>query len=132
MTDFLDEKRSEIAARIKELRPHVAEYERLEAAVAALDGLPPTAPAARRPAQRATTRRVAAAPSKTGRPRGRPKGSGTRGKEALGLVRANPGITIADLAKEMGIKQNYLYRVLPALVEENLVVKDGRGWHARA
>jgi sugar-specific transcriptional regulator TrmB len=28
----------------------------------------------------------------------------------------------------MGIKQNYLYRVLPSLAEEGLVIKDGRGW----
>ena len=27
-----------------------------------------------------------------------------------------------------GIKQNYLYRVLPGLAEDGLVVKDGRGW----
>jgi hypothetical protein len=29
----------------------------------------------------------------------------------------------------MGIKQNYLYRVLPGLEQENKVKKDGRGWH---
>jgi hypothetical protein len=45
--------------------------------------------------------------------RGRPKGSGTRGNEALALVKAKPGITIPEIAEEMGIKQNYLYRVLP-------------------
>jgi hypothetical protein len=28
----------------------------------------------------------------------------------------------------MGIKQNYLYRVLPGLAQDGLVVKDGRGW----
>jgi len=32
----------------------------------------------------------------------------------------------------MGIKQNYLYRVLPGLAEEGKVVKDGRGWHPKA
>jgi hypothetical protein len=29
----------------------------------------------------------------------------------------------------MGIKQNYLYRVLPGLQQEGLVSKQGRGWH---
>ena len=29
----------------------------------------------------------------------------------------------------MGIKQNYLYRVMPTLAEEGQVVKSGRGWH---
>jgi hypothetical protein len=28
----------------------------------------------------------------------------------------------------MGIKQNYLYRVLPGLAGDGLVVKGGRGW----
>jgi hypothetical protein len=132
--DFLDEKRHEIGARLKELRPLVDEYGRLEAAAAALDGVPATglmqaAPATRRaPAHaRAATRKRGAMHS--GR-RGRPKGSGTRGAEALALVKANPGITIPEIAAKMGIKQNYLYRVLPGLAEDGLVVKDGRGWKA--
>jgi hypothetical protein len=29
----------------------------------------------------------------------------------------------------MGIKQNYLYRVLPGLEQEKKVRKDGRGWY---
>ena len=47
MTDFLDEKRFEIAARLSELEPLVEEYERLSAAAAALGGIggPSTAPA---------------------------------------------------------------------------------------
>jgi hypothetical protein len=38
--DFLDEKRNEIGVRLKELGPLVDEYRRLEAAAAALDGVP--------------------------------------------------------------------------------------------
>jgi hypothetical protein len=131
--DFLDEKRDEIGARLKELRPLIDEYQRLEAAVAALDGVSATAvtsTAPSRPARR-TPARAPAATRKRGVShgrRGRPKGSGTRGAEALALVKANPGITIPDIAEKMAIKQNYLYRVLPGLVEDGLVVKDGRGW----
>src|SRR3954452_8222019 len=100
MADFLDEKRKEIRARLQELKPLVDEYHRLEAAVQALDGVKTStsAPPARR--SRSTSTRSAAG---TGR-RGRPRGSGTRGKQALDLVRANPGITIPDLADKMGIK----------------------------
>jgi hypothetical protein len=29
----------------------------------------------------------------------------------------------------MGIKQNYLYRVMPALEKGGRVKKKGRGWH---
>jgi hypothetical protein len=127
MADFLDEKKREIAARLNELRPLVEEYQRLEAAQRALEGVGTTAPATRR----APTRRRSGGSSGstgTGR-RGRPRGTGTRAKQALELVQANPGITIPDLAEQMGIKQNYLYRVLPGLEQDGLVRKEGRGWH---
>jgi len=134
MADFLDEKRTEIGARLTELKPLVDEYNRLQAAAAALDGVPANAAASG--TSRRAGARGSAAPSRrratgTGRRRGRPKGSGTRGNEALKLVRANPGITIPELAEKMGIKQNYLYRVLPGLAQDGLVHKDGRGWHPK-
>ena len=120
MADFLDEKRREIDARLQELRPLVDEYNRLEKAAAALAGVgnggaTPGARAARRrdPAPR----------------RGRPRGSGNRAKQALELVRARPGITIRELADAMGIKANYLYRVMPTLETEGKVEKRDKGWH---
>jgi hypothetical protein len=74
-----------------------------------------------------------------GRPAGRPakrragrrKGSGTRAAEAASLVKGQPGITIPELADKMGIKQNYLYRVLPGLAQEGRVSKRGRGWYPK-
>ena len=128
VADFLEEKRKEISQRLKELRPLVDEYHRLEAADRALsgvDGRPATSAAA--PAKRTRSTR---GKSSNGR-RGRPRGSGTRGNQALELVRSRPGITIPELAEAMGIKQNYLYRVMPSLAEEGKVTKSGRGWHAR-
>jgi hypothetical protein len=125
--DFLEEKRKEISARLKELRPLVEEYHRLEAADQALSGVgtpgPRTATAPRR------ARKARAKSPGTGR-RGRPKGSGTRAIQAFELVKARPGITIPELAEAMGIKQNYLYRVMPGLADEGKVTKSGRGWHA--
>jgi hypothetical protein len=47
-------------------------------------------------------------------------------------MQGQPGITIPELAGRMGIKQNYLYRVLPGLQKEAKVEKKGRGWHPRA
>jgi hypothetical protein len=127
--DFLEKKKSEIEARLKELRPLVDEYQRLEAAVAALDGVPGgSAPAATRARLR---RRKTTKPAPTSGRRGRPRGSGTRSKQALELVRARPGISIPEIAQAMGINQNYLYRVLPALQKDGLVRKEGRGWHPR-
>jgi CRP-like cAMP-binding protein len=128
MADFLDEKKREIEARLKELRPLVDEFHRLEAAAAALDGVG-SAPGAAAPSRRGSRRAAApAAPSGGQRRRGRPRGSGTRSKQALELVRTRPGITIPEIAEAMGIQQNYLYRVLPALQKDGLVRKDGRGW----
>jgi|SRR3954451_6706328 len=141
MTDFLEEKKREISARLKELKPLVDEYHRLEAAAAALDGVGDAASApsgstrgasASRRGRGGGTRAASGAGSGggsgTGR-RGRPRGSGTRSKQALELVRARPGISIPEMAQEMGIQQNYLYRVLPSLQKDGLVRKDGRGWH---
>ena len=127
MTDFLDEKRNEIDARLKELKPLAEEYERLEAAAAALDGIP-NAPMAKTTSPRSARTLAAKTPAKrrssgngTGR-RGRPKGSGTRGAEALQYIKDQPGITIRELASKMGLKQpNYLYRVVPGLAEDGLI-----------
>jgi CRP-like cAMP-binding protein len=123
MADFLEEKVKEISARLKELKPAVEEYQRLEEAHRALTGLEDQAATPRRSTRRATRR----SSSGNGR-RGRPRGSGTRGTEALKIVRDKPGITIPEIAQRMGIQQNYLYRVLPGLEQDGLVRKDGRGW----
>jgi hypothetical protein len=134
--DFLDEKRREIVARLEELKPLVEEYQRLQAASAALDGVPATTLMSTTPngSPRQASARTKAPTRKRGAShgrRGRPKGSGTRGAEALALIQASPGITIPEIAENMGIKQNYLYRVLPGLAEDGLVVKDGRGWRPK-
>ena len=126
MADFLDEKRKEIQARLKELRPLVDEFHRLEAAERALSGVGSTTATATAP----TRRRRASSASSNGR-RGRPRGSGTRAAQALQLVGERPGITIPELADAMGIKQNYLYRVMPGLAGDGKVSKSGRGWHLR-
>ena len=134
--DFLDQMRHEITARLKELKPLVDEYQRLDAAAAALDGVSATRLPHGTPATRHAPARAKAAPARKrgashrGR-RGRPKGSGTRGAEALALVKQQPGITIPEIAEKMGIKQNYLYRVLPGLEQEGKVKKQGRGWHPK-
>jgi hypothetical protein len=149
MTDFLSEKRKEITSRLNELKPLVDEYHRLEAAATALAGVNGARSSARvsAPSAASNPRRgrppgsknrpkavasVAAAPKASSRRGGRPKGSGSRSVQTLGLVEEQPGITIRELADKMGIKQTYLYRVLPPLQKEGKVRKRGRGWHAVA
>ena len=130
MADFLDEKRKEIQSRLKELKPLVEEYQRLEAAERALSGVGDSVARSTSTGSAPTRRRRTARSSNNGR-RGRPRGSGTRATQAFELVKARPGITIPELAEAMGIKQNYLYRVMPTLADEGKVTKSGRGWHAR-
>jgi hypothetical protein len=196
VTDFLDEKRREITDRLQELGPLVDEYNRLQAAASALDGIGGSAAVAAAPRRRgpgrprgsaSKTAAVTAPAKKRGRPPGRPKkvgrpktkkvgrppgkkvgrppgkkvgrppgstatataaaattpaptkrragrrkGSGTRAAQALSFVQGQPGITIPELAAKMGIKQNYLYRVLPGLEQEGKLKKQGRGWHPKS
>jgi len=154
VTDFLDEKRQEITDRLKELKPAVDEYKRLEAAASALAGVGGSSPARSapvaprrkgpgRPRGSVNRKAATAAPAKPAKPArkaarkagrrraGRRKGSGTRAIEAFSFVQGQPGITIPELAAKMGIKQNYLYRVLPGLEQEGKVTKRGRGWHPK-
>jgi hypothetical protein len=154
VTDFLDDKRREISDRMRELKAAVDEYNRLEAAASALAGVrgsstPSATPRRRGPGRpRGSGARAKAAGTATkatkatkarrkpGRPpgrrrAGRRKGSGTRAAQALSFVQGQPGITIPELAAKMGIKQNYLYRVLPGLEQEGKVTKQGRGWHPK-
>jgi hypothetical protein len=167
--DFLEETRKEIADRLKDLKPVVDEFHRLEAAASALAGavgdIVGTAASeagaavneavARsrgrggRRASKATVASTATAstpaastkakagrkkvgrPSGSGKKAGRPKGGGKRATEALSLIQGQPGITVGELATKMGIKQNYLYRVLPGLEKEGKLEKKGRGWYPK-
>jgi hypothetical protein len=128
VTDFLEEKRQEIDSRLKELRPLVDEYHRLEQAAAALSGVGSTAGRRSNGGGGSSRRRSS---NGTGR-RGRPRGSGKRALQAQEIVNARPGITIPELAEAMGIQANYLYRVMPTLQSEGKVQKRGKGWHPAA
>lgn len=153
MTDFLAEKRREIDDRLAELRPIVEEYGQLQTVSDALAGIPTakngasaSTPPATSPKRRgpgrprgsknktatATATRAATKPAtKKGAKRrpGRRKGTGRRGAEALTHIGAQPGITIAELASKLGIKANYLYRVVPDLVQEKKITRTGPHLH---
>ena len=140
MPDFVDSTVKEIERRLAQLRQEV---QRLEGALTALGGgrRGPGRPrgSTTRRTRSATTPSAAAGSTATktrrttrrrrpGAPRGR-RGGNTRANQALELVRSKPGVTIPEMAKEMKIEPNYLYRVLPKLVEEKKVKRDGQGWH---
>jgi MarR family protein len=130
LPDFLEDKKKEINARLKELEPLVDEYRRLEAAARALEGVGGGSAPSSRASSRRSVNGTSGRGGGTGR-RGRPRGTGSRANQTLQLVRETPGITIPELADKMGIKQNYLYRVLPGLEQDGMVRKQGRGWHPK-
>ena len=153
MTDFLEEKHKEITDQLKKLQPVVDEFNRLEHAASALAKVIGSAASEATSAAAATVTRR----HKRGRPRGskatvtpahtpaspgsasaKPvakrktrgrKRSGKRARQAQALIRANPGITVSEMAKKMGIDGTYLYKVLPPIEQEGKIRKEGRGWY---
>ncbi len=126
MAGFVDSTVKDIDNRLAELKQEVT---KLEAARAALVGArrgPGRPPGS---VNRTPTRRRAG--RRPGRPRGR-RGGNTRANQALELVRSQPGITIPQIAETLKIEPNYLYRVMPKLVEDGSVKRDGQGWHPAA
>jgi hypothetical protein len=130
VTEFLDSTVKDIDSRLSELKQEVS---KLEAARAALVGTRRGPGRPRGTTTRATTaRRTRSRAStttarRTRRTRGR-RGGATRANQALELVKSSPGITIPQIAKQMGIEPNYLYRVLPKLQQEGQIKRDGQGW----
>ncbi|HYH61256.1 MAG TPA: winged helix-turn-helix transcriptional regulator [Solirubrobacterales bacterium] len=76
-----------------------------------------------------------------GRPRGsssRPPGGGkrrrsrkggTRAEHATEVIAENPGISAGQIADKLGMKPNYMYRVLTELQADGKVRKDGRAYY---
>jgi CRP-like cAMP-binding protein len=121
LTEFVDSTVNDIDARLGELEE---ELSRLQAARAALMG-------ERRGPGRPRGSRSASASRRGGRRPGRPRGrrgGNTRANQALELVRLQPGITIPQIAEALGIGPNYLYRVMPRLVDDGQVKREGEGW----
>jgi hypothetical protein len=142
MPGFVDETVKEIDTRLKELQEEVS---RLQAARNALlgtgrrsPGRPRGAAAGEKTSRSGTGTRGASGTRggsgtrrgtrRPGRPRGR-RGGNTRANQALELVRQQPGITIPQIAESLKIEPNYLYRVMPKLVGEGLITREGQGWH---
>jgi hypothetical protein len=125
LAGFVDTTVKEIDERLRELKDEVA---KLEAARSALIGSGRRGPGRPRGSSAAAAPRRRRAARGPGRPRGR-RGGNTRANQALELVRGKPGITIPEIASAMGIEPNYLYRVMPKLVSDGQVRREGQGWH---
>ncbi len=124
MAGFVDTTVKDIDDRLRQLKEEVT---RLEGARTALVG------SRRRPGRPARASTASSsdgnrrAPRRASRPRGR-RGGNTRSNQALELVRSRPGITIPQLAETLKIQPNYLYRVMPKLVNDGQIRRDGQAW----
>jgi hypothetical protein len=129
LAEFVDSTVKDIDGRLSELKEEVS---RLEAARAALVGSAAPAPARRGPGRPRGSGASSTTRTRTGRRPGRPRGrrgGNTRANQALELVRTQPGITIPQIAEALKIEPNYLYRVMPKLVSDGQVRREGQGWH---
>lgn len=59
--------------------------------------------------------------------KGASRKNGGRSADVLRLVTETPGITRKDLAKVLGTRPNYVYRVTNAMVAAGQLVLDGKG-----
>ena len=150
-TDFLDKQRKQIASRLQELRPLHEEYLTLLNAQEALDSVKSPRRANRTGTRTGSTRGTRGRSRTTGsqgtrggrkrpgRPPGRPRARArggrrpagqTRADQALALIKGSPGITVPEIAEKLGIRQNYLYRVMAELQRQRKVRRRQRGFHA--
>jgi len=123
-TNHLDVAREALERTVRELEDQLKQAEQ---ALAALGGKA-TRRGPGRP--RGSARKSSGSSASSGAPRRRRKRrGGTRADQAVKLIEENPGIGASDVAKQMKIKPNYLYRVLGDLEKEGRVKKSGRQYH---
>jgi hypothetical protein len=115
-SNVLDQARSLIEQRIKELDAEKAKLERTLAGLT--DG---------RAGRRGPGRPRGSTTRRRGRKRGRKRA--TRADQAAGVVAENPGISASEIAKRLKIQPNYMYRVMSELQGERRVSKRGRGYY---
>jgi transposase-like protein len=120
-TNVLDEARGLVQKRLADLDE---ERKRLERALAELGGKVTR----RAPGRPRGSKKKSAATAATPRRRRKRRG-GTRADQAVALIEKNPGISASDVAKQLKIKPNYLYRVLGDLEKEGRVKKQGRQYY---
>jgi transposase-like protein len=114
---LVDQLEQQLLARLEELAPAVAEYRETEVALAAL-----------RRARDATASAGDAPEGAVAPSRRRAVAGPTRSEQALELIARRPGVTVPEIAEELGIGPTYLYKLLPALERQQRVRKQGTGY----
>src|SRR5690242_7909405 len=123
--DQLKDLENQVAGRLAELEPLVAEYHELQQVAERL-GIKPraaaSAPAATTTRRRATTRRKSTGSGsgrRTSRRRRNAASPGSRQADVLRLVTERPGITVPELGRELSVDPTGLYQIVRRL--------EGRG-----
>jgi hypothetical protein len=122
---LLDRIHIQIRERVRELEPLAREYERLEAAAAALGG----------PVEERSTRDVPPRPKVTAKRRPKPAEPGGRASPkrarrganrgaVLGVLAERPGVSVSELAAASGVARPVLYALLKTLEERDEVTKE--------
>lgn len=105
MAELLDRIHAEIRERLEASRAAAQEYERLEAALAAMGGPARAAAPRRRPAERRAPR-------------------GANREAVLRALEERPGASASELATASGVARTALYGVLNRLIEAGEVAKE--------
>jgi hypothetical protein len=126
LIDELRSVKSRVADRLRELEPLVAEYHELVKEAERLgintERAEPAAPAPRRPARgrsrQARTPKAAAPKPASPSPDARDK--------VIASVASSPGVTVAEVAKGLGVEPTSLYRVVREMTDDGTLKKRGR------
>lgn len=109
-SEIIEKTAAPLRARLDELKPLIDEYQEVQDALERLEG--PRGQRRARPAATAT-----AAPTR--------RRSGGRRTQVLELLGSKPGLTVKEIGGELGIAENYLYRVTGDLVSDGALRKEG-------
>jgi hypothetical protein len=148
LVDELREMEQHVARRLKELEPLVAEYKELREIADRIGGEVASAAAPPRTERDGSARsRAKRVPKATGtrraskaggKPASKPAAAkngatasngklrGRRDEEIIRMVKQQPGITVAQVGKELGVDATGLYRVIRRLQASGVISKQGR------
>jgi hypothetical protein len=143
--DQLHDLEASVAKRMAELKPMVDEYAELEQVAQRLGVKPAaTAPAKSGPRSRSRGRRGRARSASSNGSRGtttarsrsrKPATNARRSERAeqiLAMSAEQPGITVAEVAKKMGVDATGLYRPVRRLLKEGRLRKRGTELYVKA
>jgi CRP-like cAMP-binding protein len=121
--DFYERIATDLREQMARLEPAVKEYERLRALLEMVSAEPGAQPLH-------IDAHGSGPPPVTGASRRRGEPRGYRASQVVSLLRAEPGLTRAELAERLGIRVGYLYQLLPDLRNKGFVRERDGAWYA--